>query len=290
MAVEVFDAVAPIAQSHIVPLRSSGAGLPLFCFPGSGGSVHVFREMVAALPEGHPVYGIDMEWLCDTRKDFTVEEIAVFYLKIIRKVQKTGPYYFCGYSFGSLVAYEMARRLTDEGDGAGLVALLDASNPAMMANLSRKQSAQFRRRYLLDRLGKYARNLLRGDIRAFADRGSAFISSRTKRIFVPAIKFGFQLLNKPQPIIVRANDPGFLRAWHAFVPSSYPKHVVCFRVEDRGSEHDIDPTMGWNACATGGVQVHVVPGGHLDMMRIPTVRVIAEKLAVYLNSGTHSES
>lgn len=288
MAVEVF--AAPIAQSHIVPFRTSGAGPPLFCFPGSGGSVHVFREMVAALPEGRPVYGIDMEWLCDTRENFTVEEIAAFYLKIIRNVQKTGPYYFCGYSFGSLVVYEMARRLINEGDCAGLVALLDAPNPAMRSNFSRKESAQFRRRYLRDRLGKYAGNLLQGDIRAFTNRGSAFIVSRTKRIFVPAIKFGFQLLNKPQPIVVRANDPGFLRAWRAYVPSSYPNSVVCFRVQDRGSEYDTDPTMGWDACATGGVQVHVVPGGHLDMMRMPCVRVIAEQLAVYLNNGTRPQS
>lgn len=290
MAVELFDAIAPIAQSHVVPLRTSGAGLPLFCFPGSGGSVHVFREMVAALPEGQPVYGIDLEWLCDTSKNFTVEEIAAFYLKFIRNVQKTGPYHFCGYSFGSLVAYEMARRLIDEGDDTNLVALLDAPNPAMMSNLSRRQSAQFRKRYLLDRLGKYAGNLLRGHIKAFIDRGSAFISSRSKRIFVPAIKFGFQLLNKPQPIIVRANDPGFSRAWHTYHPGPYPNSVVCFRVQDRGSEHDIDSTMGWNACATGGVQVHVVPGGHLDMMRMPFVRVIAETLAMYLGNDRYPQN
>jgi thioesterase domain-containing protein len=290
MAVELFDAVAPIAQSHIVPLRSSGAGLPLFCLPGSGGNVHVFREMVAALPEGQPVYGIDMEWLCDTSKNFTVEEVAAFYLKFIRNIQKTGPYHFCGYSFGSLVAYEMARRLIDEGDDTNLVALLDAPNPAMMSSLSLSESAQFRRRYLVDRLGRYAGNLLRGDIKAFIDRGSAFIVSRTKRIFVPAIKFGFELLNKPQPIIVRANDPGFRRAWHGYLPSSYPNRVVCFRVQDRGSEHDIDSTMGWNACVTGGVQVHVVPGDHLDMMRMPSVGVIAEILATYLNNEGHPQS
>jgi len=61
--------------------------------------------------------------------------------------------------------------------------------------------------------------------------------------------------------------------------------VVCFRVQDRGPEHDRDPSMGWNNCAMGGVQVHVVPGDHADMMRMPTVRAVADVLATYLERG-----
>jgi thioesterase domain-containing protein len=45
--------------------------------------------------------------------------------------------------------------------------------------------------------------------------------------------------------------------------------------------------MGWDSCVTGGVQVHIVPGGHVDMMNMPSVGVIAEKLAAYLDNGSH---
>jgi thioesterase domain-containing protein len=37
----------------------------------------------------------------------------------------------------------------------------------------------------------------------------------------------------------------------------------------------------------GGVQVHIVPGGHLDMMSMPAVRLVAEKLAAYLGNGSN---
>jgi thioesterase domain-containing protein len=279
---DIFDRVAP-AESHVIPLNESVAGLPLFCFPGAGGNVYIFREMIAALPKRRPVYGIDMEWLCDAKGDFTVEAIATFYLKVIRSVQRQGPYYFCGYSFGGLVAYEMATRLVEQGDSVGLVALLDAPNPALMLNLSASESAQFRKKYLSDRLGKYARDLLRGDVRSFSQRGMAFIVSRFGRPLLPAIKSGFRLLNKPIPAAIQSNDPGFVRAWHAYIPSTYSGTVTCFRVEERGPEHGSDPTMGWTACANGGVQVHVVPGGHVDMMKMPSVGVIAEELAAYLH-------
>lgn len=238
--------------------------------------------MIAALPEGPPVYAIDMEWLCEAKQEFTVEQIATFYIDIIRQVQSSGPYYFCGYSFGGLVAYETATQFINRGDNVSLVALLDAPNPALLSNLSETDSAKFRRTYLVDRLRKYAFDLVRGDLKAFTDRGSAFVISRAGRFLMPWIKLGFRILNRPLPVLFRSNDPGFRMAWRSFVPKSYPNSLVCFRVEERGPEHDLDPTMGWGASARGGVQVHVVPGGHVDMMRMPSVGTIADNLAIYL--------
>jgi thioesterase domain-containing protein len=267
------------------PLRTSGAGAPLFCFPGSGGDPDVFEALAAALPEGQPVYAIDMEWLCEARQDFTIEQLAVSHLDLVRGIQKQGPYYLCGYSFGGLVAYEMAKRLSDSGDSASLVALLDAPNPAQMTNLSAEDSRRFRRTYLLDRLKRYAVQLISGDLRTFTARARAFVISRGGRLFLPAIKASFRLMGKPLPRIMRANDPGFMKAWGAYVPPRYTKDVVCFRVADRGPEHDRDPTMCWDACALGAVHVHVIPASHVGMMAMPSVGIIAGKLATYLDSG-----
>jgi thioesterase domain-containing protein len=241
--------------------------------------------MVAALPEGQPVYAVDMEWLCDAKQDFTVEQLAAFYLDFIRKIQQNGPFYFCGYSFGGLVAYEMAMRLINEGDSASLVALLDAPNPALISNLSWADAAQFRKTYLIDRLKKYSLQLVRGDIEAFMGRGFAFIISRARRFFMPSIKIGLRMLNRPLPGRLRGDDPGFLKAWQCYIPKRYPKSLVCFRVQDRGPEHDRDLSMGWDTYAMGGAQVHVVPGRHVDMMRMPYVRAVAEKLTAHLDSG-----
>jgi len=289
MTRDICSIVGISAHAHVVPLRTSGAGSPLFCFPGSGGNVYIFREMVSALPEGRPIYAIDMEWLCEADQDFSIEQLATLYLPVVRKLQQSGPYHFCGYSFGGLVAYEMATRLINEGDAASLVALLDVPNPALRKNLSEADSVKFRKTYLTDRLRKYGSQLARGDLKTFMGNGSAFIVSRAGKCFMPSIKAGFRRMNRPVPGLLRANDPGFLKAWHAYNPKPYPKGIVCFRVEDRGPEHGRDPSMGWEACAMGGVQVHVVPGGHVDMMNAPSVAVVADKLAGYLGSGSPHE-
>jgi len=281
-----FSPILAAGHSPIVPFRTTGAGSPLFCLPGGGGNVHIFDEMTAALPEGQPVYAIDMEPLSDAAREFTIEQLAVFYLEIIRGMQASGPYYFCGYSFGGFIAYEMALQLIEEGDGGSLVALLDAPNPAMLSNLSQTDAAQFHKTYLTDRIKRYALQLKRGDIKAFTERGSTFIVNRLGKFFTPLVKKGFRVIKRPLPKMFRHNDPVFLNAIRSYIPKPYAKSVVLFRVEDRGPEYARDPSMGWDACVQGGVEVHIVPGGHVDMMRMPSVGVLAAKLAAYLDNGS----
>ncbi|WP_426424860.1 alpha/beta fold hydrolase [Bradyrhizobium genosp. A] len=268
--------------SHVVQFRSGGIGHSLICFPGSGGNVQIFREMAAALPEDHSVYGIDLGWLCNQASGFTIEELATFYWEVLGSLVKSGSYVLCGYSFGGLLAYELATRLVKEGQDVRAVLLLDAPNPAQLANLSLSETTQYRRRYLLDRLKRYCDHLLSGDFKAFAERGLAFVVSRMSKPFLPLIKMVVRMTGTALPTIVRSNDPGFLRAWNAYKPRPYPKSVVCFRVEARGAEHQDDPSMGWSICALGGVKIHVVPGGHVDMMAMPSVKAIVDVVATYL--------
>jgi thioesterase domain-containing protein len=208
------------------------------------------------------------------------------HLSLIRQVQKQGPYHFCGYSFGGLVAYEIARQLSEGTEGARLVALLDTPDPALVQNLSEADSAQFRKTYLFDRLKKYGLHLIRGEIKSFVSRGFAFVTSRARQFVTPAIKKAFRIVNQPLPIMLRSNDPDFLKAWKSYVPKNYSQEIVCFRVEERGPEYTPDPSMGWEACVVGPVQVHVVPGGHIDMMSARAVRVIADILANYLDANS----
>jgi thioesterase domain-containing protein len=288
-----FNPIAAAGHSPIVPLRIAGAGSPLFCFPGAGGNVRVFQEMATALPDGHPVYGIDMESLISADEAFTIDELSSFYLDVIREIQGTGPYYFCGYSFGGLVAYEMALRLIEEGDRANLVALLDAPNPAHLKNISVADSLEFHKTYMVDRLKQYGRLLLQADITTIRRKARNFLISRLGIFFIPTLRILFRMVEKPLPMTLRVNDPtsGFLKAWRSYIPKHSEQEVVLFRTRDRGPEYDRDPSMGWNACVEGGVQVHIIPGGHLNMMTMPSVHFVAEKLAAYLdNSSNPKES
>ena len=48
--------------------------------------------------------------------------------------------------------------------------------------------------------------------------------------------------------------------------------------------------MGWSDWANGGVEVHVVPGNHANLMYEPHVEVLAEKLTACLDRAQAAEA
>ncbi|MDP7639575.1 MAG: alpha/beta fold hydrolase, partial [Candidatus Hydrogenedentes bacterium] len=55
----------------------------------------------------------------------TIEEMAELYVDAIRSVQQRGPYHLGGWSFGGMVAYEVARQLDEQREEVGVVAMFD---------------------------------------------------------------------------------------------------------------------------------------------------------------------
>jgi acyl-coenzyme A synthetase/AMP-(fatty) acid ligase/thioesterase domain-containing protein len=112
--------------SPLVPLKA-GEGLPpLFFIHGVGGGVAGLFPIARRMTYSGAVIGIQARGLAGREPPHaSVEAMAAEYLKEVKARQPQGPYYLCGYSFGGLVAFEMARRLRESGDEVGLVGLFD---------------------------------------------------------------------------------------------------------------------------------------------------------------------
>jgi enterobactin synthetase component F len=111
----------------LLPLRIQGKGAPLFCIHpiiGLGWSYAGFLRHIGA---DHPVYALQSRGLKGPEAlPASLDEMAEDYLQQIRRIQPHGPYHLAGWSLGGLVAFAMARRLRDEGETVGFLALLDA--------------------------------------------------------------------------------------------------------------------------------------------------------------------
>ena len=55
----------------------------------------------------------------------SVRDLAFEYVSLIREEQRHGPYFLAGYSYGGLLAYEMACILTEQEEGVEFVAMID---------------------------------------------------------------------------------------------------------------------------------------------------------------------
>jgi thioesterase domain-containing protein len=77
-----------------------------------------------------PFYGLQPLGLDGEQSPFTrIEEMAAHYIEALRQVQPSGPYFLGGWSFGGLVAFEMAQQLLRAGHQVALLAIFDTLAP-----------------------------------------------------------------------------------------------------------------------------------------------------------------
>jgi len=110
----------------LVALKPGDQSPPVFIVHGLGGHVAGFFPMTRRMTYPGAVIGIQARGLAGKEPPHaTVEAMAAEYLREVKALQPDGPYNLCGYSFGGLVAFEMARRLRESGDEVALVGLFD---------------------------------------------------------------------------------------------------------------------------------------------------------------------
>jgi amino acid adenylation domain-containing protein len=139
----------------LLPLRKEGHLPPLFCIAPAGGFSWPYAGLLPHIPDGHPVYGLQVpSYAAPDKRHDTIEELASDYIAFIRTACPEGPYLLLGWSFGGLVAFEIATQLEAAGQTVALVALLD-SYPATEPITSQTIDEQTILRMIIEVLGSY---------------------------------------------------------------------------------------------------------------------------------------
>jgi len=115
------------AYDPVVPLQRTGASTPLFCVHPGVGEVLVFVNLAKHFVGERPVYALRARGFAEAEAPFaTFEELVLCYLTAIRKVQPHGPYALLGYSFGGVIAFELAKALERAGEQVTLLGVINA--------------------------------------------------------------------------------------------------------------------------------------------------------------------
>jgi acyl-CoA synthetase (AMP-forming)/AMP-acid ligase II/thioesterase domain-containing protein len=107
----------------IVPLQLSGTRTPLFCVHPDTGEVLDFVNLANYFIAERPVYALRARGFNEGEKCFaTLNELVSAYVDAIRMRQPHGPYAVAGYSYGGVVAFEIAKVLEAQGERVAFVA------------------------------------------------------------------------------------------------------------------------------------------------------------------------
>ncbi|WP_138758772.1 acetoacetate--CoA ligase [Modestobacter altitudinis] len=111
-------------------LRAGDPGTaPLLLVHGYLGDVDIYRSLVDALRTPAPVYGLTSDPRIATRDGVSITSIATSLVTKVQQAVPAGEVRLAGYSFGGLVAYEMARQLVALGRSVTFLGLLDTEPP-----------------------------------------------------------------------------------------------------------------------------------------------------------------
>jgi amino acid adenylation domain-containing protein len=273
--------------SFLFPIRARGSKPPFFWVHGDASNF-----LLPAYLKDRPLYGFMHQSQDGTPAKYTtVEKIAANYLEELCSVQPEGPYHIGGYSFGGLVAFEMAQQLRKRGEKVALLALLEATSPGPVRTDSRKQKrnstakieARARLRRHLANLrtlsvtemiaysgataGKLAKRLSGIDkLKRAAKRWVYRFCERSGRVMPPWVRTAY---------IVNV----YSQAARRYDAEAYFSRVVFFK----GLENAHDYESPWRRLVPGELEFHDIPGDHASILEEPQLRTWAEKLNQRLN-------
>ncbi|MCY8168726.1 non-ribosomal peptide synthetase DhbF [Bacillus spizizenii] len=115
------------ALDVLLPLRTSGDKLPLFCVHPAGGLSWCYAGLMTNIGTDYPIYGLQARGI-GQREELpkTLDDMAADYIEQIRTVQPKGPYHLLGWSLGGNVVQAMATQLQNHGEEVSLLVMLDA--------------------------------------------------------------------------------------------------------------------------------------------------------------------
>jgi amino acid adenylation domain-containing protein len=261
--------------SPLVLLKSGRDRLPLFCIHALGGTLFNYYDLVKCIGTERPIYGLQSRGIDGKQQPIErVADIASYYIRSIQTIQPQGPYLLVGYSFGGIVAFEMARQLAACGERVDFLGLIDIRSPTLgKSRMSVKKWLSFH----LDRLQKLH---CQDRIKYFADKIFYRYSIKTKgdtegyKEVMAKRLADFEMFEPELLNVLEAN----LQATKHYIPQTYSGRATLFWCEYQSLYIDRYPDLGWGEFVAGGVETVFVPGEHLSLLSEPHVRVLAEKL------------
>lgn len=268
--------------SSLVPIQTNGSKPPFFCIHPLGGEILCYRPLALHLGADQPVYGLQPLGLDGKQPPLTrVEDMADHYIREIQTIQPKGPYHIGGYSFGGIVAYEMAQKLHSQGEKVNILAMLDTSRPGTETRLPFVLRIFEHINNIIQEGPSYLQHKLVG----WSEWGTYHIRDKYRRLLEKSelLPEGDEHLD-----VMAAN----VQAIEQYTFKAYPGQMTVFRTDDKNRDDAVgvkyDPQFGWGELVAG-VDVYHLPGSHLSFLDEPDVQVLAEKLKLCLEKAHAAE-
>ncbi|MGO0633783.1 amino acid adenylation domain-containing protein [Pseudomonas sp. SAR267] len=277
------DASCSAHAQTIVTVRASGSQTPLFLVHEFTGLDFYFPVLGQHLPGDFPIYGLPGIPGGEAQPR-TLECLARYQIAQLRKVQPHGPYRLAGWSFGGVLAFEMANQLLGADEGVEFLGLIDTYVPRLAdQGKARWQGPRAVENQLLLTCNSFWRTQ--------GEAGNAPLA-QLQRLEAQQSDFASLLASCREHHLLyglwssmsdvqlrdyfeRELAHGHAMAHYRLAPLDIPVHL--FRAEQVS---DSVAGLGWRETLPAQVLLEVgVPGDHRSMMQAPHIATLGEAIA-----------
>lgn len=255
--------------SSIVPMKTSGDSLPLFCIHSGGAHILFYQGLAKYMNPERPVYAIQPMGI-DGEEEMhaDIPEMASHYISEIQKIQPHGPYHLIGTCFGNAVGVEIAHQLKEKGEELAVLYVIDSA-PAYLEppspNGERKP------------ISRMAAMLKKGDwkgiLKKFAGR-----YNRVQRKLTNGSKTQQEL--ELDEIVDSLNGMYTKYSWRPL-----KNKVVLIRSKEFSNRKDKFFHLDrWNYLGGEELEVYEVDGSHLTLFEEPEVKGLTKKVVEHMNT------
>jgi thioesterase domain-containing protein len=262
--------------------------MPLYIVHGAGLNVLFFNTLAKNMDPDQPVYGLQARGLNGIDEPLEkIEDMAAYYISEIVKHNPKGPYAIAGFSFGGIIAFEMAKQFKAMGKEVKMLAMFDT-----YAYQSDRYDSTLTRLYNKTR---YLSKQLLYTFTLFNEDPKRTIEYKTEAIKRRFIQFYWKLKYGQEQ-----NQEGFFgyansidlknaEAWEKYVFTPYNGSIELFRAKKRTFYMDDFEYLGWKPFALKGIRIHEIPGEHNYIFAPPNDREFAEILQQCLDESAQKK-
>lgn len=208
--------------------------VPFFILHAVGGKLYSFKPLANSLSTSFLTYGLYTS--AAALRYSTIESCAEFYVCKIQNVQKHGPYYIGGFSFGAWMAHAVSNHLSAAGERVELLVLIDPVPMVAMEASVLEQPPKF-----IQRVVTY---------------GDLFVLHALQKCSAPAVvetfakNFGqqYQLLLKYKQSYKPLNSPVLILLAKDGIAIQHDKALI--------------DSVHWRSVSEGKIIIQDIPGTH----------------------------
>ena len=279
---------SPQLPPELITLQPHGTKTPLFWVHPIAGVIFPYYELARLMGKERPVYGLQSVGIDGKQQPLTeMERMAGQYIKAIQQVRPRGPYLLAGWSFGAILAFEIAVQLQQQKQQVSEVLLLDT--PAMATGTVSSLRQIFQIFPVVAReIWPYVFDYFKSPNATGEGQQIPSEKNRHREAIASSLSTVKTKLQGALalPKVFWANS----KASIDYKPSLYAGKIRLFCTEEslRTFKNSQDRSWGWQSLTTGDVEVYQIPGNHMTLVKQPHVQVLAKQLEICLNE--HQEN